>query len=99
MESNMAQGDLETTPKCHACGKGAESYTGITGEKPTAGDIAVCWYCGALSQYGGDPLTLRPLSEERLAEVMKSPDWRMVKVAQDHAKRAREQGVEKPTVP
>lgn len=38
---------------CPNCGKLADAATPVKARKvPTAGDVAVCWYCGAVNQYG-----------------------------------------------
>jgi len=52
---------------CPNCGKLADGATPAGGESsPVPGDVSICFYCGAVNQYG-PKLTLEPF--ENWAEV------------------------------
>ena len=55
---------------CPACGKLLDAATDPTGQghRPDPGDLSVCYGCGVLLQYAGEPgaLTLTTISDEQL---------------------------------
>lgn len=57
-------GQLEgSQPICPGCGADLRPYTPADLDRtpPQAGDVSVCWWCAAVLEYYGEPLTVRPL--------------------------------------
>ena len=48
-------------PGCGADMMGGYVPADLERKPPGAGDVAVCWWCAAVLQYLGEPLSLRPL--------------------------------------
>lgn len=56
--------------KCRSCNHSLDANTAIVDEaaKPKKGDLSVCAYCGALSEFT-EELDLMPLTHEALVEL------------------------------
>ena len=63
--------DTNTKGKCLNCGYKLDAATGIgTSERPKAGSISICFYCGAIAKFKED-LTLEGFTIEEIEELKK----------------------------
>jgi hypothetical protein len=54
---------------CLNCGKRSDAVTGVdTTDRPSSGDIAICFYCGHIMAYAAD-LSLRALTGAEMHQV------------------------------
>ena len=55
--------------ECKSCKKDLDAHSGIdTDRSPEPGDLSVCAYCGAISEFD-EGLNLKPLSDEELLVI------------------------------
>lgn len=61
--------------KCLGCDHAINATTSIhdTEEKPSEGDVTICFYCGHLMAFNPD-LSLRGLTQDEMHEVAGNPD-------------------------
>lgn len=59
--------DTEINLPCPGCGRVNQVATGATGDIPEDGDVSICWGCGVIGIFAGDPLShvRHPTDEER----------------------------------
>ena len=57
-----------TASPCPSCHKKLDAFTGISGAKPSSGDVTICIYCKQVLQFNDD-LTLRHADAEAVSHV------------------------------
>ena len=66
---------------CHQCGKTIDATTGATtNERPKAGDVSLCWHCGAFSIFTS-PTEMRPATPDEAKAIEADPDIRRIRHA------------------
>lgn len=59
---------------CPSCGKTLGAATCATGDdRPSEGDITICFYCGHIMAFANDEGALRDLTDEEMLEVAGHP--------------------------
>lgn len=60
--------DTTVSSCCGHCGLVLDAATHVNGKKPTPGDLAICWGCAGVNQFGED-LTLIKRTEKEVAAL------------------------------
>jgi len=68
---------LATSPGCPSCGHIIDGYTSseLDNASPKTGDVSICWYCGEIMVFDGNPLSVRKPTTEDMQEIKKMPKF------------------------
>lgn len=69
---------LATSPGCPSCGKIIDGYTSADFDRasPQPGDVSMCWYCGGIMVFDGEPLSVRKPHAADMEEIEQMHDFK-----------------------